>query len=454
MAGIGFELRKLLRKESLGGLLQAYGYAGVISSGPWVLSILAMLVIGVIGQSADAQMTKFQVVITNLMAASLILTGLFQLAFTRFVADRLFEKRADLILPSYHGVVLVVLVCAGMLAVPFFVLAAPHEGLVYRALVIAIFTLFCMIWVATIFLSGLKQYKAIVGLFALGYGGSVLGSVGLAHLGTEGLLMGFALGQAVLLGGMQWLILRNFESPVFIAFDAFLKRYRYPSLMLIGLLFNLGVWIDKIIFWAHPLTASSPVWFFGASVIYDLPVFLAYLSVIPGMAVFLVRIETDFVEHYDGFYGAVRSGGSLQTIEAHRSGMVEHVRTGIVEIIKVQALAILVLFAIGEPMLRWLKISELYLPLLSVQAVAAAMQVVFLAILTVFFYLDRRRVVVWLCVLFAASNTVLSWWSITLGPSFYGYGFAISLFLCVMSGLVALNRTFNKLEYSTFMLQT
>jgi polysaccharide biosynthesis protein PelG len=79
--------------------------------------------------------------------------------------------------------------------------------------------------------------------------------------------------------------------------------------------------------------------------------------------------------------------------------------------------------------------------------------VIFLAILTVFFYLDRRRIVVWLCVLFAVSNTALSWWSIALGPSFYGYGFAISLFLCVMAGLVALNRTFNKLEYSTFMLQ-
>ena len=38
MAGIGFELRKLLRKDSLLGLVQAYAYAGVIGSGPWVLS--------------------------------------------------------------------------------------------------------------------------------------------------------------------------------------------------------------------------------------------------------------------------------------------------------------------------------------------------------------------------------------------------------------------------------
>ncbi|TAN73700.1 MAG: hypothetical protein EPN14_09695, partial [Gallionella sp.] len=40
MAGIGFELRKLLKKQSYSGLLQAYVYAGIISSGPWILSII------------------------------------------------------------------------------------------------------------------------------------------------------------------------------------------------------------------------------------------------------------------------------------------------------------------------------------------------------------------------------------------------------------------------------
>ena len=39
MAGIGFELRRLLRKNTLLGLAQAYTYAGVIGSGPWIFSI-------------------------------------------------------------------------------------------------------------------------------------------------------------------------------------------------------------------------------------------------------------------------------------------------------------------------------------------------------------------------------------------------------------------------------
>ncbi len=48
MAGIGFELRRILKRDSFTGLLGAYGLAGVISSGPWVLSVLGVMLIGVV----------------------------------------------------------------------------------------------------------------------------------------------------------------------------------------------------------------------------------------------------------------------------------------------------------------------------------------------------------------------------------------------------------------------
>ena len=48
MAGIGFELRRLLRDRSFLGLLRGYGYAGLITSGPWVFSIVGVLLIGIL----------------------------------------------------------------------------------------------------------------------------------------------------------------------------------------------------------------------------------------------------------------------------------------------------------------------------------------------------------------------------------------------------------------------
>ena len=75
-----------------------------------------------------------------------------------------------------------------------------------------------------------------------------------------------------------------------------------------------------------------------------------------------------------------------------------------------------------------------------------------MALLNVFFYLDKRKVVLELCVLFAALNGALTLFSMMLGPSFFGYGFTLSLLICVLLGLHRLSAALEDLEYDTFML--
>lgn len=456
MAGIGFELRKLLRRDSLLGLMQAYAYAGIISSGPWVLSILGILVIGLMSVTIVVPgmlITQFQVSVTYLIAASLVLTGIVQLAFTRFTADRLFEKRREMILPNFNGLLLAVTVVSGGLGALAILFLFPDESLLYRLLMLTGFVTVSNIWVATIFLSGMKEYKAILILFAIGYGATVLLALLMRKLGLEGLLAGFVLGQFVLLLGMIILILRNYPSSRFISFDFIDKRYLYPTLVAVGFFYNLGIWMDKFMFWLYPATSQAIIGPLRASVIYDMPVFLAYLSIIPGMAVFLVKMETDFVEYYDRFYDAVRSGGSLEYIEEMRNEMVYIVRQGIYQIVKIQTLVVLILLVSGEALLGLLQISDLYLPLFFVNLVSASLQVVFLGLLNVFFYLDKRRVVLFLTGGFVALNGAFTMVTLTLGPKFYGYGFALALLVIIMVAMRLLDHKLESLEYDTFMLQ-
>jgi len=84
--------------------------------------------------------------------------------------------------------------------------------------------------------------------------------------------------------------------------------------------------------------------------------------------------------------------------------------------------------------------------------IGVSIQVVFMALLNVFFYLDKRRVVLELCVLFAVLNAALTLLSMHLGPSFFGYGFTLSLLVCVLLGLARLSSALEDLEYETFML--
>lgn len=456
MAGIGFEFRKLLQKDTYWGIFQAYGYSGIVSSGPWVLSIIGILIVGIYSLAAVTPaiaVVQFQVSITNLFMSSLVLTGMVQLAYTRYIADRLFEKRVDLVTPTFNGLLMVVVLSSGILGTAAVFFLFPDQSNLYRLLMLGAFVIMCCIWCCTIILAGLKQYKVIVSMFGVGYIIVVGGALLMRPFGMEGLLSGFVLGHFVLLVGMLMMIFRNYPGNIFIGLDFLHKRKIYVSLAFTGLFYNLGIWIDKIMFWYNPDTGERIVGLLSHSVIYDLPVFLAYLCIMPGMAVFLVRIETDFVDFYQKFYDAVRDGGSLDYLNEIRDEMVYAVKQGIFEIIKIQGITVLIVFIAGPSLLRWAGISELHLPLLYVQVVGASLQVVFLGLLNVFFYLDKRMIVMILTLVFVILNIGLTAVSFYLGPAFYGYGYAVSLLISVLIAMQWLEFRLARLEYETFMLQ-
>jgi len=455
MAGIGFKLRDLLKNERSLGLLRAYTYAGIISSGPWVLSIMGVMAIGVLSLGIvvpSSMIVQFLVSVTYLMALSLVLTSTLQLTFTRFVADRLFENKHQLVLPNLLGALtLTTLVSSllGFLLLAFFF----EEPLFYRILMFAAFVILSDVWIIAVFLNGMKEYRNILMTFFIGYGIAVIAALLLRPYGLNGLLGGFVLGQAVLMFLLLYYVIRDYPARRLISFDFLHRRQAFYSLTFTGLFFNLGVWADKFLFWINPSTSEAIIGSLRASYIYDLPIFLAYLSIIPGMAVFLVRMETDFSEQYESFYTAVREGETLVHMERIRNNMVFIVRQGIFEIFKIQGLTILFLILFGPAILDAFGISILYMPLFNIDLVGVGLQVLFMAVLNVYFYLDLRKLTMFLCALFLICNIILTLISQALGPIFYGYGFALALVLSNIVGLGILSRKLDNLEYTTFMLQ-
>jgi uncharacterized membrane protein len=79
--------------------------------------------------------------------------------------------------------------------------------------------------------------------------------------------------------------------------------------------------------------------------------------------------------------------------------------------------------------------------------------VVFMGTINVFFYLDKRKIVLLLVGGFVASNVVFTAITLSLNPTYYGYGFATSLLVVVLASLYLLDRKLDSLEYETFMLQ-
>ncbi len=456
MAGIGFELRTLLSNQSLFGMLRAYSFAGAISSGPWMLTISSVLAIGILGRDAsDAsqQMEHFQVSVTYIIATTLIMTGGLQLGLSRFIADRLFEKQPQHVLPNLLGAITLTSVVSGLLGT-LLATALFAEPLPYRVLLVSNFVTLSNIWIVVVVLSSLKAYRQVLLSFVLGCTVVVGAALALRRFGVSGLLFGFLLGHAVLLFVLLGLVMRRYPGQGLLSFQFLRRRQMYLSLILTGFLYNLAIWSDKFLFWFNPATSEVVIGPLRASLIYDIPIFLSYLSIVPGMSVFLVRIETDFVECYDAFYDAVRGGDTLANLQRLKDRMVYVVRQGIYEIFKVQGLTVIVLILCGRYLLSGLGISPGYLALFYVDLVAAGLQVVLLAVLNIFFYLDQRRTTLLLSLLFLLLNTLLSWSTQLLGPALYGYGFAGAMLLTCLLGLWLLSARLDALEYETFMMQS
>ena len=164
MAGIGFELRKYLDGDSRQGSVEAFRFAGLVSTGPWVLFILGLMlagmgVMGIMAQSASSlDARSFTTSVIWLIGTSMILTGLLQFMFARFVADRLIEGKYEYINPNLLGVILLVTAFSGVIGIASALLVS-RGGLVYEMLMIGNFVLLSNIWIIVVFVAGLKRYK-------------------------------------------------------------------------------------------------------------------------------------------------------------------------------------------------------------------------------------------------------------------------------------------------------
>lgn len=455
MAGIGFELRKLLNKKSLFGLLQAYGYAGIISSGPWVLSILGIMAIGVISVNLQTQsdvVLSFLISITYLMAFSIIIGGWLQLMLTRFVSDLIYAKKQQEIISNLLGALIVTTITSLIVALiswPLF----PEQSLAYKLLMLSSLVVLSNIWILVVMLSGLRAYKKVMAAFFMGYGLTITFSLLLRGYGVEGLLAGFLIGQSMMMYFMLGIIVHEYTADSLISFDFLDKNKVFYSLAAISIIYNLGVWTDKFVFWFNPITSEAIIGPLRSSIIYDPPIFLSYLTIIPGMAVFLLRMEADFVDKYNEFYSAIRDGGSLRKIRDLKKSMIDTIRSSFLEIFKVQAVTILIVIYAADHILPLFKISTNYRMLFFIDVAAVGVQVVLLGVFNVLFYLDKRIIILNLTIFFALCNLILTITSQHLGPIYYGYGFAISVLLTTIIGFVILNQKLMRLEYETFMLQ-
>ncbi len=455
MAGISLELKRILKRDSLLGLLTATGYSAVLGSGNWVVAVSMIFIFSSIARAVAKDPSVpviYQVYITYSVALSLVVSGPLQLMFTRYIADRLFEKEVDRVLPNFFGA-LSLSMSAGLLT-SFLCSLYLFDGkpFYYHGVFSFTVSVLCGLWMTNALLTGLKSYKHIFLSFCVSY--LTMGVLLLlsAPFGVFWTFVSFYLGQCLLLFLLIFRVIKDYSSDRIFELD-FLRRNRsYYSLAVTGFLYNFAIWIDKLVFWFSPATGDNVFANIRASVVYDVPVILAYFSIVPGIAVFFLKIEVEFATEYDNYYRAVREWGHIEDIYRLGNKMIEGAKATLYETLRIQGIATILILFVEDYIFRLLNISRVYLPLFNILLVGALLQLGFMVLFAILSYFDRRRDILIICATFAFGNLTLSVVSQLLGPYFYGYGYAISLLIADVVGMVLLRRFLSELHYRTYML--
>lgn len=455
MAGIGFELRRVLKRKTYFSLLQAYTFAGIVSSGPWLLSIFGILLLGFLAVSQNEQnsaVIEFQVSVTYLIMSSLIFTGPVQLLFTRYISDMLFVRERRKVISII--VLMVASICAlgcifaYVIALYFFV----DTPTLYQFLMGTGFVELCGVWILTIMGTSLKDYKALVTWYMVAYTVTVIAGIYLgANWGLYGYLLAFDLGQSILLISLGVMVIQKFPGTLNFPGNTLSSQRVFWSLAWVGLAFNAAVWADKILFWFTPDTSGSIIGPLRASPIYDVPIFLSYLLIVPGLAIFLFRLETDFVEAYEAYNRAIVKGGSYSELLVAKQDMINATRTGLWDIAKIQGITVIFAIAFTPQILTLLGYPVSYSRIFQFDTIGVSLQLLFMGILNVYFYMDLRRRSVLLTLSFLSGNVIFTWLSIQGGPFFYGMGFMFSLFLTNIIGLFLLKKDLEDIDFITFV---
>ncbi|MBP2300618.1 exopolysaccharide Pel transporter PelG [Azospirillum picis] len=452
MAGIGFALRRLARRDDLLGILQGYAHSAFITSGPWMFTILALAGINLIGRDLVGmeQLTLFRVVVIYNFGFSVVFTGPLVLVATRYLADAIYAKEVE----AAPGMLLATLglayAIAAVTAGPFYTL---FSGLPLPVMLggLVNFFLVCGIWVVSIFLSALKDYLAVTVAFGAGMALGMAATVALGGpYGAAGMVWGFSLGLAAIQFGLIARVFAEYPYRVARLFDFLSYFRRYWDLALIGLCANVAVWSDKWIMWFVPEREVVS----GAMVIYtayDSAMFVAYLTTLPALTLFTVNIETRFFEHYQGFYRDIQKHATYDQIARNHRSIISALLDSSRNLLILQGAVCAVGIFLAPAIIGAVGLQYQQVGMFRFGVLGAFFQVLFLFCTVILAYFDLRARNLTVQLVYLAANAGFTLLFSRLGFPWYGYGYFLASLVAFAVAYLMVADAVRRLPYFAFI---
>ncbi len=412
MAGIGFELYKILQEGTLGSILKVLFLGTIIVAGPWILSVLSIYVIQKYAYSAISEAPDlFTVSIVYVYAFSLIIFGGTHYIFSRYIADQIYIENDEAIPPALQTILYLITILSVIISgifVLFNDFSYINNSGLYKFSLILLFIVINIIWVMLIYIALLKEYNKIFISYLFGVAVSIGGVFYLGKdYGVAGAVLGYTLGQLIIVVLLLLISQKSYPlKRIGINMELFTYFGKYKYLFFIGMFFNLGIWSDKIMYW-FVLGNNIKGTLFFYYINYDIPVFLAFLTMIPGLVYFLVVSEPVFHTEYTNFIRNILED-TLKDIRMKKDLMLKSLRDGVSRLIFFQGVWTIGLMMNMGQFLSFMGYEFIDRSIISVLIVAVFFHIMSLTLQIYLLYLELRREALLSTVIYFVGNAVLT----------------------------------------------
>jgi uncharacterized membrane protein len=458
MAGIGFRLRSLGEQDNLLAPMASIGHSAIIATGPWIYTVIALSLINAwVAELAPIPLIEgFRLLVIYAFAISLAATAPVVIVATRLLGDAIY-------LHSYARIrslfVAALLVSGGVTACASFLIYALLFGLPARFIVAGVSScsVVGLIWVSLAFCGAVRNYRGITLGFLAGLCVAVLGAVWAAGYrgGPMAMVWAFDAGLMVIFCVLTSQVLTTFPQQGTTVLEALRLlcsgMRRFWRLALGSLLASIAIWIDKWVIWAGPDRVTHESGLVHAP-LYDSAMFTACLAIIPALSLFVTHVETTFFEHYRFYYNAIKDNATLSQIEDNARALEEVTTRSLTQITLVQA-ALCAIVALSAPsIVGAMGLHFQQVGVLRLGALGVLFQFVFIATTTLLLFFERHSQFLFLQAIFLILQGGLTAVTVTLGATYYGFGYLIACVGCGLAALAMLEHTMRNLTFITFIL--
>ena len=452
MAGIGFKLRAYTQEGTLGGIFRGYYHAALVAAGPWILTVVSLVVVQYLMRVQGDETRLFLELIIYVYAWTLITTAPIQLVVTRYLADQLDAQRLSTHMPTLVSVTMVNAAVHLLIGSAFMWFVDINWFMRFTA--VALFVLVAQTWLVMAFIGALRAYHLVATSFVTGTAVNLIAAYTLGrYLSVNGYLMGMVVGQCAVLAVALASLAREFEFDISFNWDWARYFKICPQLPLAGLIYYASVWMTLMVYWWGPQGLLIQPQILYAFPTIDLASFYAQMTIIPTITAFYVHCETSFYEDYRGFYNSILTKKPLEHICESRRRLKTRLRDSLFGLFLVQVAVTLGALTFAPELQLLLQWNDGERFMFRNVCLGAVPQVMLLFCQVILFYFQLYREALVSSVVTFVGCLVGAFITFHYGQDTYGLGLLLGATLGCAVGYYKLFAQIDRLEYLTFSKQ-